>query len=96
MKNCEHEGCKEKIEDKYHFCWQHYKASNTIREVKKEELPPGAWHSDPIVDALLKINNNLSAIKRILEKTPSGSATFKKGKLVEEDVNADYVEEEVD
>lgn len=70
MKNCEHEGCNETIEDKYHYCYAHYKTSNKVKSppVVPEVLPEGMWAKDPVVDALLKINSNLGSIKRLLEQ----------------------------
>ena len=53
MKPCEHTGCKEMIDEKYHYCYAHFRGANTIKNVP-ESLPAGAWHSDPIVDAASK------------------------------------------
>lgn len=63
MKKCEQPGCAAQIDDKYSFCYEHFKTGK-----KTDMKTKGQWHDDPVVDALLKINSNLSRIVQSLEK----------------------------
>lgn len=63
MKKCEHQGCETDIEEKYSFCYEHFKTGK-----KTDMKSKGQWHEDPVVDALLKINANLGRIGESLDR----------------------------
>lgn len=54
--------CDREIDDKYEFCYEHYSPRKTDMAAKA----PGAWHDDPLVDQLMKMNSNLGKIAQAL------------------------------
>jgi hypothetical protein len=70
--------CESACDDKYKYCqacsnaWKQKVANASAVSSVAPVVDSGVrvekkWNDDPIVDALLKINNNLSSIKRSLE-----------------------------
>lgn len=63
-KKCEREGCTAEIDEKYHFCYNHYNTGKTT-DLKSSG---GSWHNDPVVDQLMKLNANIGKMALSLDK----------------------------
>lgn len=68
MKNCGKANCTNQIKDKYTYCYEHYVPGTGTKPVTTIKAP-GQWHDDPVVDQLMKINNNLKRIGDLLGGT---------------------------
>jgi hypothetical protein len=65
-KQCKEQSCEATIEDKFEYCFKHYKqAVPTVSEKKTPAVV--AWHDDPVVDQLMKLNNNMKRLADALE-----------------------------
>lgn len=53
MKQCDTQGCTKSVDDKYRYCLEHSKTTETTKK----------WNDDPLIDVLLKINHNLNGIR---------------------------------
>ena len=56
---CKTEKCKKETNEGYDYCMECYK---TWKDGQVDEFKSKAWHDDPVVDILMKINNNLSKL----------------------------------
>lgn len=67
MKQCSSPDCQNMIEEKYNYCFQHFRGgTNRTQTPTTKTLPPGQWHDDSTVDQLMKINANLGKIAQEL------------------------------
>lgn len=64
MKNCKN--CGVEIEEKYTYCAGCVKKWKEAEQTKNPMTTPKAWHTDPVVDALLKLNSNCGNIVKEL------------------------------
>lgn len=66
MKNCEYDGCDQQIEEKYHYCYNHFKAGRVTDLNSDRKIPQ--WHEDPLTDQIMKLNSNCGKIAIYLER----------------------------
>lgn len=68
MKTCTHPNCTNTIEDKYNYCYEHYRENYKVKPEVKVSHASERWDDDPLIDVLLKINSNLGGIKKLLDE----------------------------
>jgi len=64
MKSCSQDGCTTEIDEKYTYCYAHFQPKKTDMNAR----PPGQWHDDPVVSALLQLNSNCGRVAQELKR----------------------------
>ncbi len=64
---CTNEDCKKETNEGYKYCMDCYNKWKENQPAEEDPYKSKPWAEDPVVDALLKINNNLGKIVRALE-----------------------------
>lgn len=64
---CKNQDCDREATEGFPYCRECYTKWTQTKAQSPSEKAKATWHEDPIVDALLKINSNMSGVKTELQ-----------------------------